>query len=309
MHSFLLSHSFYQTLYPNVFRSVSFEFQQRIRLETNDGDFIDLDVKRQKNNTRVAVLTHGLEGNSKRPYILGMAKALWKQGYTIVAWNFRGCSGTPNRLPRMYHAGETGDLETVIQWVCREFSKANLHLIGFSMGGNITLKYLGDKGNRVDRQIKSAVAVSAPFSLEGSSLELAKTKNIPFAIYFLAKLFSKLKRKKAQYPTHFSLRPFLSIRNLIDFDNAFTAPLHGFDNATHYYRSCSSLPVLHKICVPTLILNAQDDSFLGKESFKVIQNELLSYDFPKHGGHVGFLQPDGFYYSEVATRNFLARFN
>src|SRR5216684_6289525 len=172
----LLSNGHLQTLWPSLARRVRVVAYRRERIETPDGDFLDLDWAKN-GSQRVAVLAHGLEGDSKRHYMLGMANALVKRGWDAVAWNARGCSGEPNRVLRFTHSGATEDLQTVISHVTSTCDYSKISLIGFSLGGNLTLKYLGERGQELDPRIKAAVAFSVPCDLQSSSIQLAKPLN------------------------------------------------------------------------------------------------------------------------------------
>src|SRR5437764_6729892 len=188
----LLSNGHLQTLWPSLLRRVNLFAYRRERIETPDGDFLDLDWARN-GSQRLAVLAHGLEGDSKRHYILGMVNALAKRGWDAVAWNARGCSGETNRVLRFTHSGATEDLQAVISHVTSASDYSTITLIGFSLGGNLTLKYLGERGRELDRRIKAAVAFSVPCDLQSSSIKLAKPLNWIYMQRFLAALHTKIR--------------------------------------------------------------------------------------------------------------------
>ena len=187
----LFSNPHVQTVFPSLFRRVPGIHYQRERIETPDGDFLDLDWSRN-GSSGLGIVLHGLEGDSKRAYMLGMAKALNNAGWDAVCLNFRGCSGECNRRLRFYHSGETGDLHTVISHVVKQHTYLGIALIGFSLGGNVILKYLGEQGRRSHPLIKKAVAVSVPCDLASSSLKLSRSLN---RIYL--KRFLRMLRKKS----------------------------------------------------------------------------------------------------------------
>ncbi len=298
------------TIYSGLFRKVISLKQQRERLELEDGDFIDLDwsFANMPANT-VVILLHGLEGHAQRPYITGSAKYFNAEGLDSCAVNFRGCSGETNRLFRSYHSGATEDLEAVIKHIISTGKYSNIFIKGFSLGGNLTLKYLG-QGNVAD-QIKGAVTVSVPCSLYDSLIQLLKLKNTLYAQRFKKHLVDKLHLKREKFPELISEEDINNIRNLKDFDDIYTSRAHGFKDALDYYLQCSSLQLLPRIKIPTLIINAQDDSFLGKACYPVKEAELnphLFLDMPKYGGHVGFFDAQNISYSEKIGLNFIKEF-
>jgi len=283
---------------------------RRERIETPDGDFLDLDWAKN-GSQRVAVLAHGLEGDSKRHYMLGMANALVKRGWDAVAWNARGCSGEPNRVLRFTHSGATEDLQTVISHVTStcDYSK-KISLIGFSLGGNLTLKYLGERGRELDSRIKAAVAFSVPCDLQSSSIELAKPLNWIYMQRFLATLHDKIRAMMKVMPGKIDDRGYERLRNFKDFDDRYTAPIHGFKNAEDYWRKCSCKPFLGDIQVPTLLVNARNDPFLADPCYPIEEaqaNASLHLEMPVTGGHVGFggFNSGGEYWSETRAVPFL----
>jgi len=298
------------TIYSGLLRKVDSLKQQRERLELEDGDFIDLDwsFAHTPANT-VVILLHGLEGHAQRPYITGSAKYFNAGGLDSCAVNFRGCSGETNRLFRSYHSGATEDLEAVIQHIISSGKYNSIFIKGFSLGGNLTLKYLG--GGNVASQIKGAVTVSVPCSLYDSLIQLLKLKNTLYARRFKKHLVDKLHLKRQKFPELISEEDINNIRNLKDFDDIYTSRAHGFKDALDYYGQCSSLQVLPGIKTPTLIINAKDDSFLGKACYPVKEaehNPHLFLDMPKYGGHVGFFDAHNISYSEKIGLNFIKEF-
>jgi len=287
-------------------RGVAYE---RERLETPDGDFLDVDWS-CVGAPRVAVLCHGLEGHSRRPYVLGMARALNRASWDVCAVNYRGCSGTPNRKPFFYHSGMTEDLETVVHHVTHRVGYSTVALVGFSLGGNLILKYLGDRGRDVPAPIQAAVAFSVPCDLAGSARAISQPRNRLYLQRFLRRLRKKIEAKQALFPELLSTAGYESIRTLEDFDNRYTAPLHGFRDAQDYYAKASAKSVLDRIAVPTLLVNALDDPFLSPECFpyrEAYRSPLLVLETPRHGSHVGFfdLGRDGTLWSERRAAAFL----
>lgn len=282
----------------------------RERLELADGDFLDIDWSRV-GSRRLALITHGLEGHSRRPYVLGMARALNAAGFDVAARNLRGCSGELNRLPQAYHSGETGDLRAVLGHALASGSYDTAVLVGFSVGGNQTLRFLGEDPGAVPTAVAAAVCVSVPCDLTTTERALARPENRIYLKNFLATLRDKVRRKSQTFPGLVDLDQLARVRDFRDFDDLYTAPGHGFRDAAQYYAEASSLPVLENVAVPTLILNAKNDPFLTPECFPLAQarnNAALFLEIPATGGHVGFVPPwPGPYRSELRAVEFLGR--
>lgn len=299
------------TIYAAVMRKVSIPEQQRERLELADGDFLDLDWTYSKNpSTSVIILLHGLEGNAQRPYMLGSARAFSEAGIDICAVNMRGCSGEPNRLYRSYHSGATEDLRAVLEHLDRNRSYSKVFLKGFSLGANLILKYLGDFPDSRER-IAGAVAVSAPCDLHDCLLQLSMSKNRLYSNRFLKSLREKLKLKQRQFPEILTDSIIQKVRTLKDFDDVYTSRAHGFKDAMDYYLKCSSLPVLDSISVPTLLINAKDDSFLGQKCYPETagnSNSSLYVETPRFGGHVGFYASGDLFYHEARALQFIRNY-
>jgi predicted alpha/beta-fold hydrolase len=294
-----------ETVYPAVFRKVVLPQPKRERIITPDQDFLDLDWFVNRSN-RLIIISHGLEGNSKRGYVLGMAKAFIASGYDVLAWNFRGCSEELNLRPRFYHSGATDDLDTVVQHVQKSARYQSVNLIGFSLGGNLTLKYLGEDFDSA-KSIDKGVAISVPLNLDTSCQEISKRENWLYELRFLRSLKSKVS-KKAKYITLPSIEKIKSINKLRDFDDLITGPLHGFKDAVDYYSRCSSINFLEKIRTPTLIINALNDPFLSADCYPESANKNLTLKYPEHGGHVGFtlFNEKNLYWSEIQALQFIA---
>ena len=261
---------------------------ERERLELEDGDFLDLDWKKD-GNKRLAILTHGLEGSSDAAYVRGMAETLGGAGWDILCWNFRGCGREPNRLARFYHSGETGDLATVVRRATGGYTR--MALIGFSLGGNVTLKYLGERASPAS--VAAAVAISAPVDLTSSARALDERRSNRIYLHrFLQTLIAKVEAKARRFPKELDAGGARAIRTFREFDNRYTAPLHGFRDAADYWARASARPFLPQITVPTLLLNACDDPFLTPDSLPYAEasaNPFLYLEAPAQGGHVGFL--------------------
>jgi len=278
------------------------------RIKTPDDDFLDIDWSFAKNNSKkLAVILHGLEGSAERPYVVGSAKAFNQNGFDTVSMNMRGCSGESNSTFRAYHSGATEDLETVINHILQQDNYDEIIIKGFSLGGNLTLKYLGE-GRVLPKQVKAAIAISVPCNLYGSMLEIHKLKNKVYARRFKKNLLAKLHQKKTQFPDWFEGKNIDTITTLKDFDDFYTSKAHGFKDALDYYEKASSLPHLANINVPTLLVNALNDSFLSPECIPTQiaeQSQHLFMETPKYGGHVGFYDKNNQYYNEKRSLTFV----
>ncbi|RFS19686.1 alpha/beta fold hydrolase [Chitinophaga silvatica] len=296
------------TVYPTLFRKVENVNYRRERLTTPDQDFIDLDFC-ETGSDKIVVILHGLEGDSTRKYVLGMVHIFNEAGFDTVSLNFRGCSGEPNKNLRFYHSGETGDLHYLINYLVSKQKYNAIHLVGFSLGGNVTLKYLGEHNSEAATYIKSAVAVSVPCDLASGAIELEKSHNKVYMHRFIKSLGEKLMLKAKKYPGEIDLKEYDQIKTFRQFDNRYTAPIHGFGNADNYWKQCSSRFYLPDIKVPTLLINALDDPFLGKECYPFAIAKDHSYLYlqtPEKGGHVGFVNfGNKYYWSEKRALTFL----
>ncbi|PRY88508.1 YheT family hydrolase [Mongoliibacter ruber] len=297
-----------QTIIPSIFRtSLPLPFE-RERVNTPDGDFLDLDWLKN-DASKLVIISHGLEGNTRRPYMIGMARHFFLNGFDVLSWNYRGCGEEMNQKPIFYHSGATYDLDTVVTHAEPKYKE--IYLIGFSLGGNLTLKYLGELRNRTPK-IKKGIGISVPLDLESSSIKISTGENIIYAKRFLRTLKQKVVLKAQKFPNDIPLGILRNIKTLKDFDDHFTGPLHGFDDAHDYYEKNSSLKFLDKIEVPSLILNAQNDPFLSEKCFPVSLGrklDLVWMEFPRTGGHVGFSprKREDIYWSEKRAFEFITR--
>ncbi len=280
----------FNTVFRTFFSKIKINYK-RERLELDDGDFMDLDISSVNSDT-VIIALHGLEGSSESTYILALSKVLNSRDIDVIAVNLRGCSGEHNRILASYHSGKTEDLEAVIKHVNKNYDYKKIILVGYSLGGNITLKYLGEQGENLHQKIKCAIAVSVPCDLTGSSVALKRKENTAYMHRFLKSLKEEAIYKNTLFPEgKINLTEILNAKNFEDFDNAFTAPVNGFKDAQDYWVKNSSKPFLHAIKIPTLMVSALDDTFLSKECFpfEIAKNhKMLQLETPKYGGHVGF---------------------
>ncbi len=259
----------------------------RERVTLADGDFVDLDWLSPAARTRpVVLLLHGLEGSSRSPYITRFLRHCRAVGWNAVVMHFRGCSGEPNRLPRGYHAGETEDLEEIVGLLARRHPQG-LCAVGYSLGGSVLLKWLGEHGGTA--RIKAAAAVSVPFELASAARRLDRGPSRLYQWVLLRWLKRSLTRKAQSHGG--DARFLKGLRTFRAFDDAVTAPLHGFRDADDYYRRASCRPYLRHITVPTLLVQAADDPFL-MPGCAIAENELgaaVRLELSLHGGHVGFI--------------------
>jgi len=288
-------------------RSVSLQSYTRERITTPDDDFLDIDWIKQ-DAKKLVIISHGLEGNTERAYIKGMAKACYTQGYDVLTWNYRGCGAELNRQLRFYHSGATDDLDIIVQHAVKSNRYAEINLIGFSLGGNLTLKYLGES-RVLHGIINKGIAFSVPLNLYTSCLQISRPENILYSKRFLNSLSKKVVQK-ASIHTSLDIRPLTKIKTLLEFDDYFTGPVHGFKNALDYYTQSSAIRYIEHIKNPTLVVNALNDPFLSPECFPVKllhSHPYVRLEVTTRGGHVGFTQfnKNGLYWSELRALAFL----
>jgi hypothetical protein len=237
-----------------------------------------------------------------------MVKAMNEGGIDALAWNFRGCSGEPNLQMRLYHNGAIEDLHTVVCHAAQTYS--NIFLIGFSMGGNMSLLYLGKQAQEIPGSVKGSVTFSFPCDLTDSSIALERRENKIYMKRFLKLLHAKIKMKQMQFPQHVDDHDYHLLKTFRDFDRRYTAPIHGFSSAEDYWEKCSSRPWLERIRVPSLIVNALDDPFLEGGCYpqkECAANPNTTLEITRHGGHVGFIAQNKShrYWSEERAVDFI----
>ena len=299
-----------QTIYPTLFRKVAIVTTRRERIDTVDQDFLDLDWHDNRKSTKLLILLHGLEGSSRKAYMQGMAVTFARANWNVVAVNFRGCSGEPNRLIRSYHSGATEELQRILDHVFKHYPFETICLVGFSLGGNLAFKYLGDCAENLDTRIKSAVALSVPCDLASSSIKLESIKNRIYMLRFMRTLRNKIYQKIDRFPEQLKDHGLKQMTTFREFDGAYTAPLHGFKDAEDYWSRASSKPVLSQIAIPSLMINSADDPFLARECFPLEaaqKNPNFFLETTTHGGHVGFIEwnSDRTYWSEKRVIEFV----
>ncbi|TQV74632.1 hydrolase [Aliikangiella marina] len=302
-----------QTIWGALFRLVPKKpSMRRIRLDLADGDFIDVDFYAIANAPTVLLL-HGLEGSVDSHYMRGIVNSLIGQGKQVAVMHFRGCSGESNRLLRSYHSGVSDDLQNVLLLLENESITVD-YLVGFSLGGNVLLKWLGE--NHPNNQVKAAVAVSVPLLLD----ECATAIDEGFSRLYSGRLLKTLKikalYKKMEYQDAIALSPeeIKRLNNFWAFDDQITAPLHGFGSAEEYYQKASSQPFLKSIKIPTLVIHAKDDPFMNTNVIPREEHlsDKVDFELAEYGGHVGFVGGNwpwrAEYYLEKRIPQFLAQF-
>lgn len=285
-----LPSSHLQTIWPVLCRSDIKDLAlERERLELPDGDFIDLDwVGRNKTGPLVLIL-HGLEGSIDSHYAKGMLARIAAESWRGVFMHFRGCSGEPNRLPRTYHSGDTADVNYVVHTILKREPATRIASIGYSLGGNVLLKWLGETGQ--NNPLKAAIAISVPFELLKASIHIRHGFSKFYQWYFIRCLRDRLSRKFKSKPAPLDPSIMNDLHTMYDFDDKITAPLHGFSGVREYYTTASSRQYLRQIRIPTLILHAKDDPFMSEDVIPK-ENELspeIILELTDYGGHVGFV--------------------
>jgi predicted alpha/beta-fold hydrolase len=281
-----------ETIVPSLIRKPKPLDYQRERITTRDHDFLDLDYVINSNDS-IVILSHGLEGHSNKPYMLGMAHKFIKNKWDVVSWNCRSCSREINITPKLYHHGATEDLEDVINAVLSKGYK-KIVLIGFSLGGSLLVKYLGENEMRVPSEILGGVAFSIPCQLGSCAKKLSDPDNKLYLGKFLDKLKAKIKLKAEQFPDIFNLKGIDEISNFYDFDTRFSAPLYGFKNVEEFYDFASAGNYIEGIKRPTLLVNSLNDPMFPDDCYpnEAAENHNCFYfETPRRGGHMGFWRP------------------
>lgn len=304
------------TLWGKLFRRLPPLAARHERWDTPDGDFLDIHrlAGADRDSPRLLLL-HGLEGSHRSHYVAGLFGRARRRGWAADVLVWRSCGAEPNRAPRFYHSGETTDLDWVVARLTTESPRAPLVIAGVSLGGNVLLKWLGERGDATPPALRAAVAVSVPFDLARGARHIARGFSRVYERHFLVSLRRKAEEKLARYPGLFRRDALAGARSIWDFDDCVTAPVHGFRDAGDYYARSSSLHYLAKIRVPTLLLSAADDPFLPAEVLEEVRaiargNPALHVDFHPVGGHVGFVggrmpwRPD--YYAERRVEEWAA---
>ena len=283
--------SHFNTMYRPLFMKDTSKFERK-RITTWDNDFIDLDFSKVGSSTLI-ILIHGLEGSSESKYITSSTNHFNAKGIDTVCFNLRGCSGEDNLLLATYHSGKTEDVDFVVKHIIQNYNYENIILVGFSLGGNLTLKYLGEKPHQIDSKIKGGIAVSVPVDIASAETEMEKLKNKLYMEIFFKTMKNKILEKAHKFPEYkldkdklFKATKFKHLEHL------YTVPVFGFESPEDYWQKASSKPYLPQIKIPSLLINAKDDTFLSKECYPFDEANESSYfylEVPEYGGHVGFM--------------------
>jgi uncharacterized protein len=303
-----------QTLVARVLRAPPALPYTRERVTTPDGDFVDLDWGPEPGaDAPIVLVLHGLEGCSSRGYVRNVCAELAARGLWPAALNFRGCSGEPNLGDGFYHSGATADPAHVLELVRARYPGRPVGAVGFSLGGNVLLKLMGERSDGGDALLDAAVAMSVPYDLAAGCRLLEQSgMGRAYTEYFLRSLKRKVRMKERRLAGRFDLGAVYGASTLRRFDDLLTAPLHGFDSAEHYYGESSSAGYLPSVRVPTLLIHAEDDPFLPRASIPIAQaaaNPRLELKVEPVGGHVGFLQGTLWrprFWADELTADFLA---
>jgi predicted alpha/beta-fold hydrolase len=267
----------------------------RERIETPDGDFLDIDWAIPRGGKRLVIVSYGMESEPSSPYVRCAVAALLKAGFDALVWNYRGCSGEPNRKLHFYHGGFIDDLDSVMNHaISRGYD--DIRLAGFSLGGNLTLNYLGHRAESLPSAIRRAAVFSVPVEVADCAVQMRKKLNQLYVRLFLKSFRQKIRAKMSVMPDAIDDHNYGSIASLEEYDARYTVPHFGFESVADMYRKVSSLYVIDKVRVPTLIVNALDDPFMGEKCFPVEaarNNPNITLELPRHGGHLGFLECGG----------------
>jgi hypothetical protein len=306
----LLTNGHVQTILTPFLRNGNGVGYARERIKTPDDDFLDLDWA-TFGRPRIAIVSAGMEGFSTRPYVMGMVRALHGAGWDAVAWNYRGCSGEPNRKLHFYNGGMVEDLHAVVE-ACLRRGYREIALVGFSLGGNLLLNYLGRRGPDVIPEVTRAVAISAPVDVADCADQLNTPGGRIYTKLFLASFREKIRAKMKMMPDRLNDDGYEKIRTLQEYDARYTCPHFGFATIPEFYRWVSSRWVLDRVARPTLIINAKNDPFMGPGCYPVEQsraNPHLTLEMPGSGGHLGFITfpRQGAWWTEKRTVEFLSK--
>ncbi|PTN11584.1 YheT family hydrolase [Nitrosomonas aestuarii] len=285
-----------QTIYPYFMRQAQFAYR-RVRWELDDGDFVDVDWLDGNTDAPLVVIFHGLEGGSSSHYIRSIKRILQQYGWHSVVIHFRGCSGSPNRLARAYHAGDSAEIDWMIKRIVQETRQANndaqpVYAIGVSLGGNALLKWLGEQGGQAKKWVNGVAAISVPLDLAAAGAALDAGFNQVYTRHFLSTLKYKVLEKLEKFPGLFDARALSKCSSIYEFDNLVTAPLHGFRDTDDYWQKSSSKQWLPHIQVPALVINALNDPFMPASVLPTPAevSPAVTLEYPEEGGHAGFIQ-------------------
>ena len=298
------------TIYAGTLRKVHLDNTESERITLSDGDFIDVDWNSpEADSKRIVILLHGLEGRSDRPYMKGMAKIFLKENWHTLRMNCRGCSDELNNRYRSYHAGATDDLSEVITHVLAKKKYDEIALIGFSLGGNMVLNYMGEN-RKIPEQIIGSVTISVPCDLAGSLGTIERMRNFVYSKRFELSLKKHLLKRAQKFPDRISKKQIAACTSIRDIDELYTSRAHGYENAEEYYKKTSALGYLQNIQKPSLLISAKNDTFLSPSSYPVAiaeNSEKFYFEETQYGGHTAFVTNSEFYYHEQRAVAFLSK--
>lgn len=279
-----------QTIWPLAIKG-DLPAMRRKRWKTPDDDFIDVDFLPRQADQPLVILFHGLEGSSRSHYARSLMREVAARRWNGAVVHFRGCSGTPNLLPRAYHSGDANEVDWIMRRFAKKYPGVARYATGVSLGGNALLCWLGTRGEEASGLVTRAAAISAPLDLYASGYRLGEGFNKVYTRYFLHTMRPRAAEKAARFPGRFDAKKARRARSLAEFDDAYTAPLHGFKGVEDYWRRASSKPLLRSITVPTLVLNAKNDPFLPDTALPGARqvSPFVRLEQPEEGGHVGFV--------------------
>ncbi|WP_397446444.1 YheT family hydrolase [Polaribacter sp. R77954] len=281
----------FNTMYRPLFMKDTANYTRK-RITTWDHDFIDLDFSFVGSKTLV-LLIHGLEGSSESKYMASNTNHLNSLGVDTVCFNLRGCSGEDNLLLTTYHSGKTEDVDFVVNYLLNHYNYNSIVIVGFSLGGNLTLKYLGEQSAHISPIVKGGIAASVPIDIGSAELEMDKIKNKLYMEMFFKTMKNKILEKAHKFPTYnLDKDKLFKATKFRHLEKIYTAPVFGFESPEDYWEKASSKPFLSKIKRPTLLVNAKDDTFLSKECYPYKEAENSDFFFfeeTKYGGHCGFM--------------------
>lgn len=289
---FWLANEHWETILPGLMRNPKKLNYTRERITTKDSDFLDLDFV-YAGNQRIVILSHGLEGHSDKYYMRGMALEFQRNGWDTLSWNCRSCSEETNLTPKLYHHGATADLIDVVNHVISK-GYDQIVLIGFSLGGSLVVKYMGEHNNHIPNEIKGGIAFSIPCQLGSCAKKLSEPRNKIYLDRFLNKLKNKIKVKAMQFPDLFNLNGLEKIDNFYDFDTRYSAPINGFQSAEEFYTYASAGNYIDGIKLPTLLVNSLNDPMFPEDCYPydLADGQTNFYlETPEEGGHLGYWWP------------------
>jgi predicted alpha/beta-fold hydrolase len=285
------------------------------RWDTPDGDFLEIHRLHAAEGTPRLLLLHGLEGTVRSHYAQALLNEAHRRGWGADLLIFRSCGSELNRTRRFYHSGETSDIAFVLDRIVEQYPSSPIAIAGVSLGGNVLLRFLGERGDDLPPRLCAAAAISVPFDLLRSSRRINRGFSKVYQRFFLGSLRRKAQQKQLRFPDLASTGEIAGLQTLEDFDNLITGPLHGFRDAGDYYEKASSLPILERIRINTLLLSAIDDPMLPPQVLDEVRdiarrNPNLHPEFVEKGGHAGFIAGSvpwrPFYYAEYRVGAFFA---